>query len=184
MLELLLLALALAMDAFAVSLVRGSTGERHLARALEVGLAFGLAQGIMPIAGWGLGELFAEWIEAIDHWVAFVLLSLLGARMLREAFSGERVPGVPLKVHAHYAGLFAAALATSVDAAAAGLTLDLFATPVVFSCVVIGLVTAVLCSAGYWSAARVGARYGVYAEGFGGIVLMGLGVKILIEHTS
>ena len=184
MLELMLLALALAMDAFAVALVRGSTGERRLSRALEVGLAFGVAQGIMPLAGWALGEVFAGWIEAVDHWIAFALLSLLGARMLREAFSGERLPGLSLRVHAHYAGLFAAALATSVDAAAAGLTLDLFATPVAFSCLVIGLVTAVLCAVGYWSASRVGARFGAYAGAFGGLVLIGLGVKILVEHTS
>lgn len=184
MIELLLLALALAMDAFAVSLVRGAAGQRRLAHAIEVGLAFGLAQGLMPLAGWGLGEIFAQWIEAVDHWIAFALLSLLGARMLHEAFASERDGGDRPRARAHYAGLFAAALATSVDAAAAGLTLDLFATSVAVSCVVIGLVTAVLCTAGYWSAARIGARFGSYAEGFGGFVLIGLGVKILIEHTG
>ncbi len=79
MVELLFLALALAMDAFAVSIVRGAAGKHQFVRALETGLAFGIAQGVMPFLGWALGALFLQWIEAFDHWIAFGLLGFLGA---------------------------------------------------------------------------------------------------------
>ena len=185
MLELLLLAVALAMDAFAVALVRGAAGEHRLLRALEVGLAFGIAQGLMPLGGWLLGEIFAEWIAAFDHWIAFLLLAFLGARMILAALSGEdQQDPAPIGRASHFLGLLVAAIATSIDAAAAGLTLDLFATPVLLSCLVIGVVTALLCAPAYWFASRIGLRFGHLAEGFGGVVLIGLGMKILLEHLA
>ena len=184
MIALLLLALALAADAFAVSLVRGSTGQHGIVRAAELGLAFGIAQGLMPLLGWTLGALFAKWIEAADHWIAFGLLSVLGARMIREAFSADDDEASPPTRGGHFLGLFAAALATSVDAAAAGLTLDLFAPPVWLSCLVIGLVTALLCTLGYLFASQVGRRLGKWAEAIGGLVLIALGVRILYEHMG
>ena len=183
MVELLLLALALAADAFAVSLVRGSVGEHRLLRALEVGLAFGAAQGLMPLIGWALGMLFAEAIEAVDHWIAFGLLSILGLKMIREAWLDEPEELVPSR-SGFWLGLLAAALATSIDAAAAGLTLDLFAPPVWLCCLVIGVVTALLSTAGYWFASRVGERLGRWAEAGGGLVLIALGVRILVEHLG
>lgn len=184
MFELLLLALALAMDAFAVALVRGATGEHRPWRAIELGLAFGIAQGVMPLFGWALGEIFADAIAAIDHWIAFALLSFLGIRMLQGAFSTYEGPPASSGRGAQFIGLFAAAIATSVDAAAAGLTLDLFAVPVPLACIVIGAVTLALCAPAFWFAARIGPRLGKLAEGFGGLVLIALGVKILLEHTS
>lgn len=191
MAELLLLALALAADAFAVSIARGAGGPHSLGRALETGLVFGAAQGIMPLIGWAAGALFLRYIEAVDHWIAFGLLAVLGVRMLQAAFRAEdesdaegeaEAPGLPLG--AHWLVLGTAAVATSVDAAAAGLTLDLFGLPVWLSCAVIAGVTAALCVPGYWFASRIGGRFGHIAEGAGGVVLIGLGVKILVEHLG
>lgn len=186
MLALLLLALALAMDAFAVSIVRGAAGEHRIDRALETGLAFGLAQGVMPLLGWALGALFLQWIEAVDHWIAFALLAFLGVRMLREAFGEDDDPdeGVAASGRAYWWGLFAAAIATSIDAAAAGLTLDLFGLPIALACTVIAVVTAILCVPAYWFAAKIGSRIGHFAEAAGGVVLIGLGLKILLEHLT
>jgi len=184
MIELVLLALALAADAFAVSLVRGSAGEHSSARAVELGLAFGIAQGLMPLLGWTLGALFAHRIEAVDHWIAFGLLAVLGARMIRQAFSDEPNDAPAQGRRGHLLGVVAAALATSVDAAAAGLTLDLFAAPVWLSCLAIGTVTALLCIPGYWFASRIGPRLGRWAEAAGGLVLIALGARILYAHLT
>lgn len=182
MLSLFALAIGLAMDAFAVSLVRGATGERSLRRALEVAIAFGLAQALMPLTGWALGQAFSENFERYDHWIAFVLLGFLGLRMIREAFveeiEAEPVPG------SHFRGLVLAAVATSIDAAVAGITLPLLGPPVAVSCAVIGVVTAVISFAGYYLGVLVPSRDGKWAEVLGGLVLIGLGTSILIEHLS
>ncbi len=188
MTALFLLALALAMDAFAVSIARGAAGPHSLARAAETGLAFGTAQGIMPLLGWAAGALFIRWIEAFDHWIAFGLLAFLGARMLREAFAdsdddAEEVASTE-RQRGHWAALLLAAVATSIDAAAAGLTLELFGVPVLLACAIIAAVTAALCVPAYWFASRIGGRLGHVAEGLGGVVLIGLGVKILVEHLA
>lgn len=187
MAALVLLALALAADAFAVSIARGAAGPHSLGRALETGLVFGAAQGIMPLIGWAAGALFLAYIEAVDHWIAFALLAFLGARMLQAAFSDEDESGAEapgLSLAAHWLVLATAAVATSIDAAAAGLTLDLFGLPVWLSCAVIAGVTAALCVPGYWFASRIGGRFGHIAEGLGGVVLIGLGVKILLDHLG
>ncbi len=155
MIELVGLALALAMDAFAVS----------------------LAQGVMPLIGWGLGTAFAGWIEAFDHWIAFALLSLLGLNMLRaacdETQSTDTLAGW---------ALFVAAIATSIDAAVAGITLPLFGVPVLLAGALIGGVTAALCLIAGLGGARLGRNLGSRAEIAGGILLIALGVKILAEH--
>ena len=104
--SLLVLSVALAMDAFAVSLVRGSVGQRRTAHALELGFAFGLAQGLMPLAGWGLGMAFSDVFRTFDHWIAFVLLSILGARMLFEGSADEEEHAVGS--HSRWLGLLTA----------------------------------------------------------------------------
>lgn len=170
------------MDAFAVSLVRGSVGQRRTAHALELGLAFGLAQGVMPLAGWGLGMAFSDVFRTFDHWIAFTLLSILGARMLFEGSADEEEHAVGS--HGRWLGLLTAAFATSVDAAAAGLTLPLLGIAIPLACLTIGITTAALCTLGYLAGSRASGKAGRSAEIFGGLVLIALGTKILIEHLS
>ena len=197
MIALLLLALALASDAFAVALVRGVSGERRVARALETGLAFGLAQGLMPLAGWTAGTLVLSELAAIDHWIVFALLAFLGWRMVQaglaeQAAAAAGAPAGALSGAAAGAraiagqrlSLLAAALATSIDAAAAGLTLETFGFPLVLACATIGLVTMVLCAPAYWLAARIGPRLGSRAMVAGGVVLMALGAAVVIDHSA
>ena len=183
MLALLVLAFGLAMDAVAVSLVRGASGEHRIGRAIEVGLFFGIAQGLMPLIGWALGVALASSIAAVDHWIAFGLLAFLGARMIREGVAGDD-DSPPIAGRSHYAGLAVAAIATSIDAAAAGITLPTLGVPVGLACLTIGGVTAALCAVAYWLGNRAGRRAGKRAEIVGGLVLILLGVKILAEHLA
>lgn len=182
MTAIVLLALALAMDALAVSIARGAGGQHHFARALETGVAFGAARALMPAIGWALGTLFMRWIEVFDHWIAFGLLAFLGVRMLMEALGDDPDGEEESPAKGYWMGLPLAAIATSIDAAAAGLTLQLFAMPVWQSCLIICVVTAALCVPAYWFAAKIGQRFAHYAEAIGGVVLICLGAKILLEH--
>lgn len=172
---LILLAVALAMDAVAVALVMGAAGPRRWDAAARVALAFGLAQGLMPLAGWALGAAFAPVIAPVDHWIAFVLLAILGGRMIRAGLAPADVAGPRTP-------LLAAALATSIDAAAAGLTLPVLGIAVPLACATIGLVTAALSAPAYWLGGRASARLGTRAEVAGGLVLIALGAGVLIEH--
>lgn len=182
MTALIILAFALAMDALAVALVRGSAEGHSVRQALKLGAFFGLAQGLMPLVGWALGLAFADAFEAFDHWIAFVLLGALGVRMIKEGISEDDEPGSPKAMSS--LSLLVAAFATSIDAAAAGVTLPLLGVPVPFACVLIGSVTTVLCIGGYLVGGRISSQAGKRAEIVGGMVLIGLGLKILIEHLS
>ncbi|MBC7986470.1 MAG: manganese efflux pump [Sphingomonadaceae bacterium] len=180
MASLLILAFALAMDAFAVAVAQGVTARVRVAQALWIALAFGVAQGAMPLVGWELSNASARWIAAVDHWIAFVLLGAIGVKMIHESRreqgrGSQRLSGL---------GLLAAAVATSIDAAVAGITLPLLGLPITVSCVTIGAVTAALCFVGALAGGKLGARAGPRAELIGGIVLIGLGTRILIEHLS
>ncbi len=179
MLALLILSLALAMDAFAASLGQGAVAGNARGTAVRVGAAFGTAQGLMPLIGWSLGIAFAAIVHAVDHWIALVLLGLLGGKMLRDGLSKSAGDGaVPMGAWA----LFAASVGTSVDAAAAGVTLPLLGQPIAVACAVIGATTAALCFAGVWIGKGIGARLGRPAMLLGGAVLVGLGVKIFVQH--
>ena len=175
MLAILFLSVGLAMDAFAVSLARGASGEHRIGRAVELGLLFGAAQGLMPLLGWGLGLAFTETFRRFDHWIAFVLLVGLGWRMLAEATSAAAEKQVDH--HGRLLGLVIAAFATSVDAAAAGLTLPLIGVAVPIACVTIAATTTILCTAGYMAGVHTSKRAGKTAEVSGGIVLIALGGK-------
>jgi putative Mn2+ efflux pump MntP len=181
-LTVLLLSIALAMDAFAVSLVKGASGAARKRDALKLGATFGLAQGLMPLVGWFLGIAFASTFKMFDHWIAFVLLSVLGGRMLLEA----RDPGTPVTDRRALSllNLLVAAFATSIDAAAAGITLPLLGSSIPAACLTIGVVTGALCVAGFLVGSEAGAKVGKHAEFVGGLVLIGLGLRILIEHLS
>lgn len=144
-----------------------------------MGAAFGLAQGIMPLFGWALGVGAAVWIAALDHWIALGLLGFLGIRMIREALASDEDAG-PSDLSGK--ALFVAAVATSIDAAVAGVTLPTLGAPIAWACVTIGVVTAILSFVGAWFGAALGSRFGKWAEIGGGLALIGLGVKIFVEH--
>ena len=184
MLSLLLLSIGLAMDAVAVSLCQGAVSRRHAARqALTLALAFGAAQGVMPVVGWALGDLFWSAIEAFDHWVAFGILVFLGARMFREG--SRRSTADPEADPAPIARGWTVALlalATSIDALAVGLTLPALGTPVLQAALTIGTVTLLLSGAAVLVGRSLGAGLGGRAERLGGLLLVGIGAKILIEH--
>jgi putative Mn2+ efflux pump MntP len=183
MITLFFLALALASDAFAVALCQGAVaGPRPLRQALSVGAAFGIAQVVAPLMGWGLGVAFAGAIERIDHWIAFILLALIGGKMLVEGMQSDP-PGEESK-HASGRALFLLAVATSIDAAAAGFTLPTMGVGVWISVAVIGGVTFILSTAGVWIGRMGSKALGSKAEILGGLVLIGLGVKVLIDHKA
>ncbi|MDO6461656.1 manganese efflux pump MntP family protein [Granulosicoccaceae sp. 1_MG-2023] len=181
MTELLVLAIALSMDAFAVAIGLGSRHQEHTGRlALSTGLYFGLFQGAMPVVGYLAGLGLAGLITAIDHWVAFALLSIIGGKMLYESL------GEPIEediCHLSHRVLLTLAIATSIDAMAAGFTLTLMSTGLWLSVISIGLVTFLFSYAGVFIGARSGIWLEKKAEVLGGVVLILIGVKILIEHT-
>jgi manganese efflux pump family protein len=181
MIALLLLALAEATDAFAVSVAQGATARHGWRDAARIAGAFGVAQGVMPVIGWATAVALGPWFEAYDHWIAFVLLAGLGAKMVKEGLArdSENRPE-PLGNRA----LFIAAIATSIDAAAAGIVLPTLGLPLLFSCAVIGVVTFVLCIFGVHFGRVLGARVGKQAELLGGLVLIAIGTMILAEHLK
>lgn len=178
-LPLILLALALAMDAFAAAVAQGAAVRPGAAGAVRIGAAFGAAQALMPALGWALGLAFSPIVRAADHWVALVILGFLGLRMIWAAFDEDR-DGVERRLVGW--ALLAAAFATSIDAAAAGLALPLLGVPLLVACATIGITTALLSYAGVFLGAAAGTRLGKAAEVGGGVMLVGLGLKIFIDH--
>jgi putative Mn2+ efflux pump MntP len=178
----LALALGLAMDAFAVSVAAGiriaELKSRHVAR---LALSFGFFQFFMPVVGWLAGRGLSKWLQAFDHWVAFGLLALIGGKMLWESF---RLAESPAKDPTRGWTLLLLSIATSVDALAVGLSLALLEVSIWFPSLVIGVVAAVLSALGAIFGSRLGRRFGVWAERFGGLVLDGIGVKILVGHLT
>ena len=181
---LLILALALAMDATAVAAAYGlAATEVRLRHVLLVGACFGGAQAVMPLLGWAVGHWVGPMVSRWDHWLAFALLAGIGAKMLWEARShtgGERAPapGPSYRLRP----LLLLSLATSIDAFAAGLTLPLLGAPLAVSVLTIGVTTALLSGAALAVGRRLGARFGRRLDALGGIVLIALGVKILVQH--
>jgi manganese efflux pump family protein len=178
--SLLVLALGLAMDAAAVSAARGmATTTLRLRDALVVGLTFGGFQGVMPILGWLLGSWIGPSVAGWDHWIAFVLLTGIGVKMLLEARAApEARPLFGARV------MLLLGVATSIDAFAAGITLPMLGAPLLASALVIGVATALLSAAGLVAGRRLGAMFGRRLDALGGVALILLGAKVLIEHLS
>ncbi len=180
---LLGIAIALAMDAFAVALAAGVVLERITGRHLfRFGFHFGLFQAMMPIFGWLAGLTVKDWIESYDHWVAFFLLAFVGGKMIYEAFvedDEDETASDPTR------GLTMVMLsvATSIDALAVGLTLGMLGVSIWMPAAVIGVICGILTTAGMLLGGRVGSNWGKRVEIIGGLVLCGIGLKILIEHT-
>jgi manganese efflux pump family protein len=177
--EALFLAVALAMDAFAVALTQGGRFRPGWSGAIAIALTFGVFQGVMPLIGWGIGAFAMAYVEAVDHWIAFGLLTFLGARMLG-GHVGEEEASHKLTGQA----LLVAGIATSIDALAAGITLPTLDVPPLTAAALIGLVTVVMSGAGVMMGRLAGDRWGTWAERAGGVILIGLGARILAEHTG
>ena len=181
--SILLLSVGLAMDATAVSAARGlavpAIRARHV--ALVAGF-FGGFQALMPVIGWVLGARLGPLVQAWDHWIAFVLLASIGGKMLWEA-RGAGDADSPVAVD-HFAlkSMLVLAIATSIDALAVGITLPMLNAPFVLSIATIGVVSAILSAAGLFAGRRFGAMLGKRLDAAGGLVLIGLGLKILVEH--
>ena len=179
---LLILAVALAMDSVAVSIAIGSKYKDLLiSKALFAAAVFGFFQGAMPIAGYFIGISFADYVQAYDHWIAFVLLVGLGGKMLYEAYQNEfddEVTDLSTKT------LITLAIATSIDAMAIGVTFAFLQTDILTAASVIALVTFVLCMIAVYIGKKLGSLLESKAEMIGGIILIGLGCKILIEHLG
>lgn len=182
--ELLILAVGLSMDAFAVSVCKGLAMKKATWKAeICCGAWFGGFQALMPLIGYSLGSLFIDAISAIDHWVAFVLLAIIGINMLREALGSdeEETADADLSVKT----MFVMAVATSIDALAVGISLAMAGVDNIFLAVLlIGATTFVLSAIGVKVGNVFGSRYEKKAEIVGGVILILLGVKILLEHLG
>lgn len=180
--ELLLLGVGLSMDAFAVSVCKGLAVQRADKKtALVCGLWFGFFQALMPVIGFFLGRIFADAIEAVDHWVAFGLLSIVGVNMIKEALEeGESDADPDLSARA----MLPLAVATSIDALAVGVSLAMAEVNIWTAVTLIGVTTFLLSAAGSLVGGVFGRKYEKKAEIFGGVTLIFLGLKILLENLG
>ncbi len=182
MLEILLLALALAADAFAASIGLGST-HRHDAKsqfikmALLIGIYFGVAQGVMPLIGYALGSAMIGWLSRGAAWIGFIILVALGIKMLYESRS---VNDDDTRISLNHKTLLSLAIATSLDAMGAGFTLNLLSVNAYLACVIIALTTAILSILGAYIGRQSGTWLGSWAEALGGLVLIAIGVRMVL----
>lgn len=185
--ELFLVGVGLSMDAFAVSICKGLGMKRlNMKQALVIGVFFGGFQALMPFLGWALGTQLADFITPIDHWIAFILLAVIGGKMLIDAFRGgdedEAAEAKDAKLDPKE--LFMLAIATSIDALAVGITFAFLGVDIVFAITIIGATTFVISVAGVAVGHAFGARYEKGATVVGGVVLILIGFKILLEHLG
>ena len=182
LLELFILAVGLSMDAFAVSVCKGLAMPKiTVKKAAVVGIWFGGFQALMPALGYLLGSQFKDSITAIDHWIAFILLGIIGGNMIREACSGEcekENDSLDIKT------MFLLAVATSIDALAVGITFAFLKVNIAAAVSFIGVTTFVISAAGVKIGNIFGTKYKAKAELAGGIILVLLGLKILLEHLG
>mgnify|MGYP002773398515 FL=1 len=178
--ELFILALGLSMDAFAVSICKGlSVPKLQAKHCLICGVYFGGFQALMPLIGWALGIRFQSMITNIDHWIAFVLLAVIGANMIKESFSKEEeCPDASFG----FKTMLTLAVATSIDALAVGVTFAFLDVAIVPAVLLIGATTFVCSAVGVKIGNVFGNRFQSKAEFLGGLVLIAIGLKILIEH--
>ena len=181
-LELFLIGIGLSMDAFAVAICRGLKMTKINYRQMAViALFFGGFQALMPFIGWLLGSQFERYIVKFDHWIAFVLLAFIGGKMIFEAFGKD---DDDCDEELNIKELFVLAVATSIDALAVGITFAFLQVQIGFAVSIIGITTFLLSSVGVAVGHHFGARYKQKAELAGGIILILIGLKILLEHLE
>ncbi|MDR0736677.1 MAG: manganese efflux pump MntP family protein [Zoogloeaceae bacterium] len=180
--EIVVISLGLAMDAFAVSIALGlSTKNLGYREMIIPGIHFGAFQFLMPVAGYFAGVYFAHGIQNLDHWIAFVLLGLIGGKMIKESFSKDDEDAA--RYSFRFVKMLVLALATSIDALAVGVTFAFFAVNILKAAAIIGVITFFISVCGVKIGNLFGARFKSKAEFTGGAILILIGAKIVIEHT-
>jgi putative Mn2+ efflux pump MntP len=182
-LSILLIALGLAMDAFAVSIVSGFTIKPlRVKSAIRIAMFFGLFQALMPLVGWAFGIVLKNFITGIDHWIAFTLLNLIGGRMIYESFKiKEKDKGFNPQ---NLGTLLVLSFATSIDALAVGITLSFLDVGILMPVLIIGIITFLLSFLGVFIGNKFGHFFEKWIGVIGGIILIAIGLKILLEHLS
>ena len=183
LLEIILIASGLAMAAFAVSISCGiSDSKNTLKNAVKVGAAFGIFQAGMTFIGFLAGCSLRSYIEPVDHWIAFVLLSLIGGKMFKEAFDEES----ECIMLTSFKMLITLSIATSIDALAAGISISTLNTRITLPVILVGVITCLLSFSGVFIGKVIGCnnKFKKYIDAFGGVILIGIGIKILIEHLT
>ena len=178
------LSLSMSADAFAAAIGQGAVRRPTMVSALKTGLVFGIIEGLTPVVGWALGLAASAWVAAIDHWIAFGLLGAVGGKMIWEAvFRAEHADDAPAPRRGRWA-IVATAIGTSIDACVVGVTLALIGANIWVIAASIGFTTFALATLGLLIGKTAGARLGSAVELVGGVLLIGLGVKILLEHLG
>lgn len=179
--ELIIIAIGVSMDAFAVSISKGLASPALKPKnALTAGFWFGGFQALMPVVGYYLGVSFADLVSSVDHWIAFVLLGIIGGNMIKESFEKDSE-----KVEADFSvkAMFPLAIATSIDALAIGVSMAFLGVNIWTAILLIGITTGLFSFAGVYIGRFFGCRYKSKAEFVGGFILFAMGLKILLEHT-
>ena len=184
--EIILLAIALAMDAFSVSITQGMLiRKKAFPLALKLSVVFGFFQALMPLVGYLLGTAFASYIQSIDHWIAFILLGFLGIRMIRESLQNDEIQESGHDLDSlDFKTVIVLAVATSIDALAAGVTFAFLKTNILMAVGIIGILTAFLCFIGVYVGYLARSKFKFNMELIGGCILVILGLKILLEHLG
>ena len=181
--ELFIIAVGLSMDAFAVAICKGLEMKKTtIIKSIIVGLYFGLFQMIMPLIGYLLGDQFSKFITEFDHWIAFGLLAVIGGKMIKESFEKYEMKdnSAPL----HFKIMFPLAVATSIDALAMGVGFAVLEVNIFLAIIFIGSITFTISAAGVKIGSVFGAKFKSHAEFAGGLILIFMGVKILLEHLE
>ena len=181
--EMILISVGLAMDAFAVSVCKGLSMKKiNIKKMFIIAIYFGLFQGGMPVIGYLLGVNFSELVSAVDHWIAFILLAFIGGKMIKESLENDSSCS---NDDTSFKTMVVLAIATSIDALAVGITFAFLKTSyIVLGFILIGVITFVLSAIGVCIGNKFGCKYKQKAELAGGIILVLLGLKILLEHLG
>jgi putative Mn2+ efflux pump MntP len=180
--DIILLAVSLSMDAFAVSICKGlSMRKIDYFKAIIIGFYFGFFQGFMPLIGYFLGSAFQNFVTSVDHWIAFILLSIIGLNMIKESFSNEEDN---LNDKVDFKTMIVLAIATSIDALAVGISFAFYKVNIFTSIFLIGIITFIISIIGVFVGNKFGSKYKNKAEIVGGVVLIIIGLKILLKDLN